>query len=124
MSDFTDFKNFGAITPELLIRSLLSGINALDACGIRVKEYAAIDEAHSVHTCTTPSDFIELFKKALVMADDNKVAIRVLRTDSANGVGLDTCQNCINNFTIYELLGSFFVADSTGAVYLNIANIT
>lgn len=123
MSDFTTC-DFGAITPELLIRSLLSGITGIEACGIRMKMYDIVDVATPVYQCTTPTDFMELFRKALVIADDGKVAIRVLRTQSLDGAGLSTCQNCVDSFTVYEFLGSLFIADSTGAVYLNLIQIT
>jgi hypothetical protein len=88
-SDFNSC-GFGAISPEMLVKSLLSGIQAFSACGIRT---VAVDVSgktlSSPHACSTAEDFWNLFLRSLVMADDDKVAIRTTYTASANGAGLD-----------------------------------
>lgn len=123
MSDFNSCE-FGAITPELLVRSLLSGIDSLNSCGIRTTVSTSIANQQTLYTCSTPTDFFELFRRALIIAPDGKVAIRVLETTSVDGDGLSTCQSCTDSYTLYELLGSLFVQDGNGDVYLNVIKIT
>lgn len=123
MSDFNSCE-FGAITPELLARSLLSGIDSLNSCGIRTTVSTSIANQQTLYMCSTPTDLFELFRRALIIAPDGKVAIRVLETTSVDGDKLSTCQPCTDAYTLYELLGSLFVQDGNGDVYLNIINIT
>ena len=124
MSDFTDC-GFGAISPELLIRSLLSGINGRPACGIRVEDTSTTGQTMYVaETCGSAEDLMSLFQRALVMADDGHVAIRSTTTTAINGAGLSTCGNCASGYNVYEYLGSIFCQDASGNVYLNVINIT
>lgn len=123
-SDFNSC-GFGAISPEMLVKSLLSGIQAFSACGIRtVAVNVSGKTLSSPHACSTAEDFWNLFLRSLVMADDDKVAIRTVYTSSANGAGLDTCGNCGDYFTVWETLQAIFIEDEDGLVYLNIVNIT
>ncbi len=124
MSDFTDC-GFGAISPELLIRSLLSGINGRPACGIRVNDTDTDQTTMYVaESCGSAEDLMSLFQRALVMADDGHVAIRSTTTTAINGAGLSTCGSCQSGYNVYEYLGSIFCQDASGNVYLNVINIT
>lgn len=118
---------FGAITPELLVRSLLSGITANGdfACGVRTQDVSTTTKTLSkVEPCATFVDFMALFQRSLIMAYDGKVAIRTTTTSSNEGAGLENCAACANAYTIEELLSSLFIQDEDGVVYLNIINIT
>lgn len=126
MSNFTDC-DFGAITPDLLLRSLLSGITAMPdlTCGIRAQD---VDELGltltKVQLCATAYDLFELFKRALMIGYDGKVAIRTITTSSNEGAGLEDCVSCTNAFSTEELLSSLFVKDQNNNVYMNVINLT
>ncbi len=126
MADFIDC-GIGAITPEILVRALLSGVTALPdkTCGIRAQD---VDEAgltlSKVQACATSYDLFELFKRALVIGYDGKVAIRTITISSNDGAGLETCESCANAFSTEELLSSMFVEDANGVVYMVIVNLT
>lgn len=116
---------FGAISPELIIRSLLNSISGEPNCGIRV-----VDVDTSAMTMTNPfvcgsfEDVFTLFQRSLMLADDNQIAIRSTTTNSVNGANLEVCGNCGDGYGIPEILGSLFSMDENGNVYLNIINIT
>ena len=124
MSNFNEC-DFGAITPELVLKSLLSGIIAFPACGIRtVKSSTQGKTLSSPHNCTTATDLWVLFTRALMIADDGKVAIRTTYTDAIAGAGLGTCGDCDTAFQMEEIAQAIFIEDEDGKVYLNIINIT
>lgn len=124
MSNFNSC-DFGAITPELVLRSLLSGITAKNTCGLRIVTVDVSTLTMSAPTqCATANDLFTLFQRALVMAADGKVALRVASTTSAAGVGLGNCTNCTNSFLMEEFASSAFLQDADGKVYLNLINVT
>ena len=126
MSDFGTC-DFGAITPELLLRSLLSGITAQPtfACGVRLQPTSTAGKTLSkVGGCASVEDLMTVFRRALIIGYDDKVAIRTTTTTSLEGAGLETCAACQNAYSMEELLSSPFVQDEDGVVYLNIINLT
>ena len=124
MSDFGSC-DFGAITPELMIKSLISGINERPTCGLRVVDVDTSGVTmYSTVPCATAMDLWSLFLRSLTIADDGMVAIRSTTTTANNGSGLSTCGNCADGWSIYEAMGSLFCQDASGTVYMNIVNIT
>ena len=126
MSDFGTC-NFGAITPELLVRSLLSGITAQPtfACGIRFQPVSTSGKTLSkVESCASLEDLMTIIQRSLMIGYDNAVAIRVNEVSSLEGAGLEVCAACQNAYSIEELLASPFVQDEDGVVYLNVINLT
>ena len=124
MSDFNSC-GFGAISPELVLRSLLSGIQAIDSCGLRTVD---VDTSQmtliSPLSCGSAEDLWTLFTRSLVMADDGLVAIRTTTTTSLEGAGLDNCGGCVGAYFWTEIGGAIFVEDENGNVYMNIIKIT
>lgn len=126
MSDFTS-PLFGAITPELLVRSLVSGIIAQPTfgCGIRLQGVDTSQKTLSkVPVCATFIDLMTTFQRSLMMAYDGKVAIRTTTTTTLEGASIEECIACGNGYSIEELLSACFVQDEDGVVYLNLINIT
>lgn len=117
--------DFGAITPELVLRSLLSGITAGVSCGLRFVE---VDVGGKTMTkpggCASFEDLFTLFQRSLMIADDGVVAIRSTTTNSANGVGLENCTSCANGYALWEYASSLFSEDEDGKIYMNLINIT
>ena len=126
MADFIDC-GIGAITPEILVRALLSGVTALPdkTCGLRAQD---VDESgltlSKIEVCATKYDLFELFKRALVIGYDGKAAIRTITISSNDGAGLEDCESCANAFSTEELLSSMFVQDQNGVVYMVVINLT
>lgn len=124
MSDFGAC-NFGAITPELVFRSLLSGIQGSGSCGLRIQ---AVDTDRLTLTqpiyCGTPEDFWSLLHQTLMIGTDGKVVIRTNLVESSEGDGLDGCGNCGDGYLLYEAFSAIFCRDENGVVYLNIINVT
>ena len=78
--------DFGAITPELVLRSLLSGITAGVSCGLRFVEVNVGGKTMTKPGgCASFEDLFTLFQRSLMIADDGVVAIR--STSITNGVG-------------------------------------
>ncbi len=124
MSDFNSC-DFGVITPDLVLQSLLSGITGRPACGLRVKDIDTDGVTmYSTQPCATVSDLFALIQRSLVIADDDNVAIRCTTTTSLEGAGLSTCGDCDSNYQWWEYVGSLFCQDVSGVVYLNIIKIT
>lgn len=124
MSDFGTC-DFGAITPELVFRSLISGIQNAESCGIRI---VAVDTSQKTLStpiaCSTPEYFWSLLHQTLMIADDGQVAIRANVVSSANGAGLGTCGDCQDGYLLYQIFASLFSKDANGVVYFNIISIT
>lgn len=126
MSDFTSCE-FGVISPELLVRSLISGIVAQpdSACGIRFQGVdTSLKTLSKVEICATFLDLMTIFQRSLIMAYDGNVAIRTTTTTTLEGASIEECAACQNAYSIEELLSSLFVQDEDGVVYLNVINIT
>lgn len=124
MSDFGSC-DFGAISPDLVLRSLLSGITSGVSCGVRIVEVSVIGKTISRPiACASHEDVWSLFARSLMMADDGKVAIRAAKTTSADGAGLENCVSCESGFTLWDYASSVFSQDEDGKVYMNIINIT
>jgi len=124
MSNFLSC-DFGAISPELVVRSLAGGIDALSVCGVRTVNVDTSEKTLSkVGTCGSAEDLWTLFRRAMIIADDDMVAIRTTTTSSSNGAGVSNCFSCTNAYTIYEQIGAMFSQDEDGVVYLNLISIT
>lgn len=124
MSDFGSCE-FGAISPELVLRSLLSGIQGNKSCGLRLVVVDVSEkEMTNLGICTDALDLFTVFKQTLVMADDGFVAIRTALHTAADGEGLDHCAACQSGYSMDEYAGSMFSKDTDGNVYLNLINIT
>lgn len=74
--------------------------------------------------CEGKDSLEELFKRAIVVADDGYIALRVVLTDYANGAGLSPAPYCGNPQSLEEMLRRCFIYDSNGDVAFNLANIT
>lgn len=124
MSDFGAC-NFGAISPELIFRTLVSGIQNAGSCGIRMHgvDTSALTLTQPVY-CGTPEDFWSLLHQTLIISHDGKVAIRTNFVTALDGAGLDTCGNCGDGYLLHETMSAIFSRDENGVVYLNVINIT
>lgn len=124
MSDFNSC-DFGAITPELVLQSLISGITGKPNCGLRIVD-VSLGGAPVTHpaTCASINDFWSLILRSLVIATDGKVAIHTITTASMDGAGLENCVECGGTATMQEYGGSLFSEDEAGNVYLNLINVS
>jgi len=124
MSDFGTCE-FGAITPELVLRSLLSGIQGNASCGLRLTVVdVSQKEMTNLIVCTDIADLWTIFTQTLTIAHDGLVSIRAAIHTSLEGAGLDTCGACQSGYTMAEYAGSMFSKDTDGTVYLNLIQIT
>jgi len=121
----TDFNacGFGAITPDLILQSLIGCVTATGQKAFRVQIYSETTLT-SVH-CGNQEDFMLNLRRALDMGYDDKLVLRVNKTDYFEGenIGIGEC-DCGIATSIPDKLNSLFGEDANGVVYLNIANIT
>ena len=126
MSDFNSC-GFGAITPELIFRSILRGttnIAVLEGfCALGCVGTTATRRS-TPFVCTDANDLFSLLQRSLVMADDGKVALRVVTISSENGAAFDECIGCANGEAWYQLAARCFTLDDNGDVALIIGYIT
>jgi len=74
--------------------------------------------------CNNKDSLEELFKRALCIANDGYIALRVVNTDYAKGAGLAPAPVCGNPQGLVEILRRCFCIDDNGDVAFNVANIT
>lgn len=116
-SDF-DSCGFGAISPELILRSLIGCVDNL--AGTYTQAVLRV-ELHSeamtspVH-CASFEDFQINLRRCLDMALDGHVTLRV----NVFSRSVDTCGLCANAATWYDYLNSLFGEDENGLLYLNV----
>jgi len=142
MTDFTEC-GFGAITPELILRSLigciaedggplrvsgksqpkLPGINLLrrpDEVGNAGQAALKIEFHMTVTTspvhCGSFEDFQINLQRALVFDPVYGLTLRI----NINWIDLDTCGTCQNAITWWDYFNALFGEDSEGLVYLNV----
>jgi len=75
-------------------------------------------------TCANKDSLEDLFRRALVLADDGYIALRVVNTSYSNGSGLSPAPWCGNPQSLEDILRRCFIYDNNGDVAFNIANIT
>ena len=110
-TDFTDC-GFGAITPELILRSLIGCITASPMRAFRIETHTNIVTS-AVH-CANYEDFQINLNRALAMASDDKPTLRVnMITRVAD------CDTCGSGNTWFDWLNSCFGEDANGLVYFN-----
>lgn len=120
-SDFNSDK-FGAISPELVIKSLTGCVVSTGKAALRVQIFNNV--VTSAVSCASKEDFDINLRRALHMGYDGEVVLRVNKTDYLDGVGFGNCQTCANGTTVTDIVSSLFGEDENGVVYFNIANIT
>lgn len=127
MADFVDCStnSFGWLT---LLASLFAEEQniALAETGqyaFRIVEKTADRTAEPI-ACNTKDDFLELFHRALDLADDSKPALRVVITDRANGASLEDVPNCTDYEDLRQFARNTFIMTDEDEVAVNLANIT
>ena len=121
----TDFGacGFGAITPDLILSSLIGCVTATGAKAFRIQKYSDVATLTPVK-CANKEDFEINLRRALDMGYDNDVVLRVNMIDYYEGQGTIGQCDCGVAKTVPEILNSLFGEDNTGKVYFNVANIT
>jgi len=121
----TDFGScgFGAITPDLILSSLIGCVTANGQKRLRVQKYTNVATLTPVH-CGNSEDFNINLRRALDMGYDGDVVLRINIIDYFEGQGTIGQCDCGVAKTVPELLNSLFGEDAQGNVYVNIANIT
>ena len=121
----TDFNvcGFGAITPDLILSSLIGCVTATGAKAFRIQKYTNTVTLTPVH-CGNAEDFNLNLRRALDMGYDDKVVLRVNIIDYFEGQGTFGECDCGVPKNVPDMLNSLFGEDANGVVYLNIANIT
>ena len=115
-NDFTDC-GFGAITPELILRTLIGCVSNL--AGTYTQAVLKVDMYHElmlspVH-CASYEDFQINLRRALNVSNTG-LSLRVNYLVQ----GLDTCGLCANAITWWDYFNSLFGEDSDGVVYINV----
>jgi len=121
----TDFDScgFGAITPDLILSSLIGCVTATGAKRFRIQKYTDVVTTTPI-SCGSKEDFEINLRRALDMGYDGDVVLRVNIIDYFEGQGTFGQCDCGVPKTVPEMLNSMFGEDNTGKVYLNVANIT
>lgn len=87
-----------------------------------VQKSAARDSAPI--SCATKDSFVELFRQAIDLADDNKPALRVVITDRADGAALEDVPNCTDYEDLELFARNCFIVTTDDEIAVNLANIT
>jgi hypothetical protein len=117
-----DLCSFGALDPELILRSLLGCDARLEMVYFRIVPYSMSAPLTPI-TCASNEDFLINLRKSLLLAGDDKIALRVNLATYADGEGLSTCGVCANGFTWADYTNAAFSMDDDGLVYFNIAQL-
>jgi hypothetical protein len=121
----TDFGacGFGAITPDLILKSLIGCDTVTGQKKFRVQLYT-VSTLTPVH-CGSDEDFEINLRRALDMGYDDKVVLRVNVAQHFEGaeIGIGEC-DCGFATTVPDMLNSLFGEDAQGVVYFNVASIT
>jgi len=120
----TDFTGcgFGAITPDLILSSLIGCVTATGQKAFRVQTYSE-STLTPVH-CANKEDFEINLRRALDIGYDNEVVLRVNITNYFEEQGTFGQCDCGIPKTVPEMLNSLFGEDIAGNVYFIVANIT
>lgn len=120
----TDFDGcgFGAITPDLILSSLIGRVTLTGQKRLRVQIFVNTVTLTPVH-CGSDEDFNINLRRSMDMGTDGNVILRVNIINYQDGSGIGQ-YNCGIPKTIPEMLNSLFGEDANGVVYLNVANIT
>lgn len=115
----TDFNGcgFGAITPDLILKSL-RGCGGTTGQGVLRCEFYTNVATSPVH-CGSDEDFEINLRRSIDMGIDGKPILRV----NLNAEALEEC-GCGVAETDVDIMNSFFSEDGTGKVYFNMKNIT
>ena len=105
---------FGAITPELILRSLVATKGGLNS--LRIESYTNVTQTSPIH-CATKEDFQINLSRALTMAQDGAVALRVNFVVGLGDGGFNDCANAVDDNYIKN---SFFGEGVDGKVYFNV----
>ena len=121
----TDFNvgGFGAITPDLILSSLIGCVVADGSKAFRIQEYSDVATLTPV-SCANAEDFMLNLQRALDMGYDDRVVLRVNIIDYFEGQGTFGECGCGEVKSIPDQLNSLFGEDAQGNVYFNVANIT
>ena len=127
MADFVDCTSngFGWMT---LLAALFAEEQNLALVGtgqyaFRIVEKTA-DRDAEVIACTDKDTFMELFHRALDLADDAKPALRVVITDREDGASLIDVPNCADQEDLVLKARNLFIMTDEDEVAVNLANIT
>ena len=104
----------GAITPELILRSLIScngDLPMIRANIITITEQVVINPIK----CASFEDFMITLQRALSMGTDNRIQINVAFNRMVGSPPV--CNTCLNYVNWYELAGQLF-ADVNGVICL------
>ena len=112
----TDFNvcGFGAITPELILRSLIGCITGTGVKVFRIEGYTNVATTPAT-ACASYEDFMINLQRAMDMADDGQVTLRMNMLSAADG----GC-GCNEAATWYDNLNSLFGVGVDGKVYINV----
>ena len=121
----TDFTGcgFGAITPDLILSSLIGCVTADGQKRFRVQTYSDVATLTPVH-CGNSEDFAINLRRCLDIGYDDFVVLRVNVIDYYEGQGTFGQCDCGVAQTVPDMLNSLFGEDAQGNVYFNVANIT
>lgn len=121
----TDFNGcgFGAITPDLILSSLIGCVTADGQKRFRIQLYSNVATTTPV-ACGNNEDFEINLQRALDMGYDGDVVLRVNVISYFEGQGTIGQCDCGVPKTVPEMLNSVFGEGIDGKVYLNIASIT
>ncbi len=116
----TDFTacGFGAITPELILRTLIGCIGNTKYIRVAITTPEVTTPIH----CGNYEDVQINLQRCLVIATvDDKITLRV-NVQSDNPTPISECDVCGAAVTVPEILNNLFSEDSEGRVYLNLFN--
>lgn len=122
MANEFSINGIGAITPDLILKSLIGCVVATGAKALRIQKFAETTLT-PVH-CGNYEDFQINLARALMLGYDDVVVLRVNITDYFEGQGTFGACDCGMGETTSDMLNSLFGEDALGKVYLNLANIT
>jgi len=114
---------FGAITPDLILSSLIGCVVADGTSRFRIQKYSDVATLTPVN-CGSAEDFTLNLRRALDVGEDNEVVLRVNIIDYFEGQGTFGQCGCGVPKTESDLLNSLFGEGADGKVYFNVANIT
>jgi len=107
--------------------TLLQSLLAQDANGVHYVRFllaTAADTPATPITCDNHDDFVQLFNKAIALADDGLPAIRIISTNFVDGAGLSASKECGMESSLALLSRLIFVLDNEDNVAINLASIT
>jgi hypothetical protein len=122
MADYITCDN-NSLTIETILGSLFDQITATGAGVFRVliKTY---DASTPLITCATKQEFLVLFRQAMALADDGRIAARICIGTYSNGTGLSSAHECGTFKSLDLLTRTTFCYTTDGEIAFHLASIT